>query len=215
MATTHIFFDFAGVLYKCEFNRETLLKAHLLALNQLLSNGLDMNIAKLEKLYENVIFQYNQEKHKREWSLREILSKVFNGNADEELLDKLESIYKSNSGIAEPYPSTRIVIPKLAEMFELGIISNCPHDSLKDELRKHSLHNYFKTITLSGEVGYRKPDSRIYLSALEKASAEPENSVYIYHDEIEGKGAEAVGMQSILVENGNLETLLEVIGEHG
>lgn len=210
-----IFFDYDGVLFKHEFNTETLLRAHLLALNQLRSKGIHLGIAELNKAYREVISQYINKREQKEWALKEILSKVFKEKINNGLLDRLEEIYKLNDADAEPYPATKKVITKLAKTHELDIISNCPHDSLLYELRKHNLLDYFKTITLSCDVGYRKPDPRIYLQALKEAGAKPEQSLFVYHDEIEGEGARKVGMQTALIEGENLEKLLGVIGEHG
>ena len=176
-----------------------------------------MNLSDLERDYEKVVSKYLQERDKREWTLKEILSKVFDNRISDRLLEELEVIYERNSANVEPYPATKLVIPKLLETFELGIISNCPYkaSAVGYELQKNNLAYHFRAITTSGDVGYRKPDSRIYLTALERVNASPENSLFVYHEEPEGEGARNVGMKTELIEGKNLERLLEVIGEHG
>ena len=218
MVISYVFIDFAGVLFSAEFNEETISGAHSLALDELKASDLSFDMPTLREAYDGVIAQYLEERSQREWTLGEILRKVFsrsNGDITDELLTKLEDIYKLNSGILRPYPATKRVVPKLAEYGKLGIISDCPHDSLVHALRKDDLAGYFTTTTMSWEVGRRKPHPRIYLRALEKSGAEPENALFVYHEQAEGEGARDVGMQTALVEGENLENLLGVIGAYG
>jgi len=130
---------------------------------------------------------------------------------NEELLKQISYIYKIENHDVIPKKGVFVVIPKLWESYKLGIISNTTHDSLKYELKENNLLHYFDNITLSYEVGKRKPDKIIYETALKKANLKPKESLFISHDMNEIDGAKAVGMKTLLIDStkgGSLEELL-------
>lgn len=80
----------------------------------------------------------------------------------------------------------------------LGIISDADADRPRTILQWFDLEAYFNDITTSEEVGYTKPDRRMFETALEKAGVRAERSVMIgdkYTNDIEG--AASVGMHPI------------------
>ncbi|MCX6750405.1 MAG: HAD-IA family hydrolase, partial [Candidatus Pacearchaeota archaeon] len=117
------------------------------------------------------------------------------------------TIYKLNDHDATPKGNSLEILADLAKRRKLGIISNLPHDSLVYELQKYGMRELFDTITVSYQVGVRKPHPEIYLEAMRRAGAKPENSLFISHDEAEVNGARAVGMEAILT-----NSLEEMIG---
>lgn len=56
----------------------------------------------------------------------------------------------------------------------------------------------FDTVVISGEVGMRKPEERIYLHTCERMGLEPEDCVFIDDLEHNVRTAEALGMTGIL-----------------
>jgi FMN phosphatase YigB (HAD superfamily) len=66
-------------------------------------------------------------------------------------------------------------------------------------LREQGLHGYFKTIVISGEVGFKKPDPRIFRHALEETRLSPEEAVYVGDTEEDVQGAKGAGMTPILI----------------
>ena len=117
------------------------------------------------------------------------------------LVSDIADIYKINDHDARPMPSTLESLPKLEQAYTLGIISNLPHDSLVSELDNYNLLPLFDTITISCQVGYRKPHPRIYQEALRRARATPKRSIFVSHDEQEVEGAGRVGMRSLLAKS--------------
>ena len=72
------------------------------------------------------------------------------------------------------------------------------------------MQDLFRTITMSYEVGFRKPHPAIYREAMRRVGTTPENSTYISHDEtVDLEGARQVGMETKLVQPDELEDLLE------
>jgi HAD superfamily hydrolase (TIGR01549 family) len=83
----------------------------------------------------------------------------------------------------------------------LGVISNVsllPH-KIHADLAELGIARYLDAAIFSSEVGWRKPDARIFLHALGAIGAEPSETVFVgdrLNDDI--VGAQAVGMRTIL-----------------
>ena len=89
-----------------------------------------------------------------------------------------------------------------ARGLQIGIISNWD-ERLRPLLGAVGLARYFKTMTISCEVGVEKPDAEIFLAALRAAGVTASETVHIgdsYDHDV--RGAEAVGMTAILVDRG-------------
>jgi len=81
---------------------------------------------------------------------------------------------------------------------QLGIISNGDCDQQIDKLKKVGLIDYFATVVTSGEVGYSKPDKRIFLEACGKLGKVPTQCVYIGDDlAIDILGSNAAGLKGV------------------
>ena len=207
-----VFLDYGGLICDYQFNRTTLFRAHEFVLDYINSqDNCKISLDRLAQTHDNIIQSYLRARNKdsSEWRMDKIMDLVLsnlelNGNVS---ISKISEIYKLNDHDVVPFSCTSQVLTKLAEKRKLGIISNLPHNSLISELKDFNLYNLFDTITISSEVGYRKPHPKIYLSALKKADAKPEESIFISHEEEEVAGAEKVGMRGILV-----KSLSEVIG---
>jgi len=66
----------------------------------------------------------------------------------------------------------------LTERFKLGLISNTSHD-LRGYLRDDRIIQYFDAVVLSYEVGYWKPDTRIFLYCCDIVGVSPERAAYV------------------------------------
>jgi len=97
------------------------------------------------------------------------------------------------------YPGVKEVLEEIRHRYILGIVTDAQSAYAIPELQAVGIVEYFDTIVVSGDFGYRKPDPRLYRTALENLNLEPEHAVFvgndIYHDIY---GAQQVGMKAIL-----------------
>ena len=100
-------------------------------------------------------------------------------------------------------------VQKLSEKYLLGIISDTgmtPGRTLRIILERNQLSDYFKCSIFSDEVGYYKPDSRIFCKALDCLGVNAEDAIHIgdfQHTDI--RGAKKLGMGAILIGSSTVE----------
>jgi putative hydrolase of the HAD superfamily len=98
------------------------------------------------------------------------------------------------------YPDVRPNLNKWYRLgVELGIVSN--FDSrIYSVLSELDLDKFFTSITISSEVGFAKPHSQIFTTALQKHQCDPRSAWHIGDSYKEDYlGAKAVGMAAFLV----------------
>lgn len=204
---SNVFLDYGGLIMDYDFNSNTLLRAHNLALQHI--NDKSKKQVTLEQLgrahnIEIQCYLLDRNKTGREKTLRNmVLDILWDLEVDEEALaSEVTQIYQENDHNISPMPTTMESIPELRNLSRLGIISNLPHDSIKQELARYGLGDTFNPVVLSCEVGYRKPNKIIYQEALNRAGmVRPERTVFFSHDQEEVDGALAIGMQGYLVKS--------------
>lgn len=97
------------------------------------------------------------------------------------------------------FEDTLTMIPKLAERFTLGIISNT-WPSLDRVFRNQQLRHYFASFVMSSVLGVYKPHVKMYTTALEELQLAPEETLFV-DDSIENlEGAARLGMQAVLID---------------
>jgi len=91
------------------------------------------------------------------------------------------------------------VLEFLSRRYILGVVSNCTYsEMIRERLRKDGILDLFRVIITSREVGWIKPDRRIFLEALKMIGLEPEEVVMIGDSEKEDiEGAKVVGIKAI------------------
>ena len=93
------------------------------------------------------------------------------------------------------YPDAIAVLERLASQFPLGLITNGPADSQRQEIEVLGVGKYFHSVFIDGEFGFGKPDPSIFLAAASSVGAEPTEVCFIgdslVHDV---RGARKVGM---------------------
>ena len=73
------------------------------------------------------------------------------------------------------YPDVLPAVATLAERYRLGVVAN-QQASVRAALERDGLAPYFAVWAVSGDLGYEKPDPRIFEHALSVAGAEPSRS---------------------------------------
>lgn len=79
-----------------------------------------------------------------------------------------------------------------------GIISNAPPILRQTLTAQYNIARFFDVITISGEVGARKPDPRIYQRALADLGARADEAVFVDDLPPNIAGANAIGMKGVL-----------------
>ena len=85
---------------------------------------------------------------------------------------------------------------------KIGLICNTgrgPGHALRELMRREGILDYFDATIFSDEVGYGKPNTRIFLTAAERLGLEPSDILHV-GDNIENdvRGAQSAGMKTLL-----------------
>jgi putative hydrolase of the HAD superfamily len=98
----------------------------------------------------------------------------------------------------EPYPEVREVLAELKSRYLLGAVSDAQSAWAVPELRTAGLADYFYPIVVSGDLGYRKPDPRIFALALRRMHLAPEEAVFVGNDMYRDiHGARQAGLRTV------------------
>ncbi|MBO7083520.1 MAG: YjjG family noncanonical pyrimidine nucleotidase [Bacteroidales bacterium] len=122
------------------------------------------------------------------------------GIHDVELADHLseEYVYWSPR-IVKLVPGTMELLDYLKPKYHLHLITNGFQEVQHTKLSGSGMEPYFETLTVSEEVGVKKPNPEIFQYALKKAHATPEESLMIGDEmDVDIDGARAAGMDQIL-----------------
>ena len=131
----------------------------------------------------------------------------------EELSDFFCSRYLTSLRLYEDVP----VLEKLTG-YHVGIITNGAHDEHTDsqlsKVRHLGLSERIQSLTISGEIGVRKPNLEIFRVACERADVLPEEAMYI-GDSVQNDivGANRVGMTSVLINRKSEELIPKTADE--
>ncbi len=106
-------------------------------------------------------------------------------------------------------------IRTLKPNYTIGLVSNIGRDWINDFFDEHMLHELFEVVVLSGEEGITKPNPLMFERAAHRLNMLPEECVMIDDRDENCRGAEAVGMKSILfTSNNTLRNALDAIVQH-
>ena len=122
------------------------------------------------------------------------------GIHDVELADHLSEDYVYWSPrIVRLIPGTMELLDYLKPKYHLHLITNGFQEVQHIKLSGSGLEPYFETLTVSEEVGVKKPNPEIFQYALRKAHARAEESLMIGDEmAVDIDGARAVGMDTLL-----------------
>jgi HAD superfamily hydrolase (TIGR01509 family) len=107
--------------------------------------------------------------------------------------------------ISKLYRLYNRVIPTLSELHEkyrLALVSNCSMGT-REEINSLGLTKFFEHMSLSYEVGVRKPDKRIYLDALNALAIKGQECIFIADEISDLEGAIPLKMKTLLVRQGS------------
>lgn len=91
------------------------------------------------------------------------------------------------------------VLFRLNKRYHIGIISDAQWVFANPEISILGLDQFFHNIVLSSKFGFKKPDVRLFMIAMDNAGSKPDNSVYIGDNPNKDLvGAKKAGMRCIL-----------------
>ncbi len=97
------------------------------------------------------------------------------------------------------YPHVRKVLKALHGRIPLAIVTDAQSTYARGELHKVGIAEYFGSIVVSGDHGYRKPDPRLFHMALGAMGVPAENTLYVGNDMFRDiYGAREVGMRTMM-----------------
>ena len=98
----------------------------------------------------------------------------------------------------ELYPHVRDVLDQLKERYIFAAVSDGQSLWAKPEMCAAGLEEYFSTVIVSGDHGFRKPDPRMYTAALEQYSLKPQEVIFVGNDMFRDiYGAGKLGMKTV------------------
>lgn len=96
------------------------------------------------------------------------------------------------------------VLRRLSQHMKLGLVTNFDHPpAIYRLLRKHELSEWFSVVTISGEIGYWKPDPRILSSAMGTMDVLPSQCLYVGDSRVDVEAAVAAGVTPVLIIRGD------------
>jgi putative hydrolase of the HAD superfamily len=100
------------------------------------------------------------------------------------------------------YPHVRRVLGVLRAHFRLAVVTDAQSAYARAELQQVGLLEYFDPIVVSGDHGYRKPDKRLFLAAIEGMQVPAKNTLYVGNDMYRDiHGARAAGMATVMFDS--------------
>lgn len=137
------------------------------------------------------------------------------GINDIELCQRLSDDYVYISPrIVQLMPHAIEILEYLHSKYSLHLITNGFQETQDTKMKAADMLRYFTSITVSEEVGVKKPDKKIFLYALDKANAKAEESLMI-GDEIEVDiiGARNAGIDQVFYNTKRQNHLEEITFE--
>lgn len=96
------------------------------------------------------------------------------------------------------YPEVRNVLEELFSRYKLAALTDAQSAWALPEMRAASIADYFYPIIVSGDLGYRKPDIRIFRAVLEELNMAPEHVLFVGNDMYRDiYGASQAGMKTV------------------
>ncbi|HSX48625.1 MAG TPA: HAD-IA family hydrolase, partial [Candidatus Nanoarchaeia archaeon] len=113
----------------------------------------------------------------------------------------------------EPDPDVLEILDKLNPEIKVGIINNGLKTLFRGYLDQFQLKDRFDFTVNSAEVGFEKPDQRIYELAFKSLDVKPDECLFADDNESNVAGAEKLGMRVLLYKKpGDLEVKLVELG---
>ncbi len=118
---------------------------------------------------------------------------------DDRISSAVECYFSAFYENIHPIPGAEAMLDALRSRYSLGLLSNFTHGPAAREILKCAgLNPYFKTILISGELGFRKPHPAVFRELAEGLDAPEDQILYIGDDpEPDIHGARKAGLKPV------------------
>jgi putative hydrolase of the HAD superfamily len=196
-----ILLDFGGTI--AYSHQPTWKKYEKTLLLTLKNHGHPTNPAQLKMALDRLYIPNSQGKFKNYTHYWATLLKQQNIPPHPNLIKNLEITRKQAiNKLYRLYNHTIPTLTELQEKYHLALVSNCTMHTRK-QINKLGLTKFFKHMSLSNEVGVRKPDERIYLDTLNALRLKGHDCIFIADEISDLEGAKALKMKTLLVHQGS------------
>lgn len=201
-----VFLDFIGTLVSVVDRAEEELRSlH----GSLVSDGFNVSLQSFRDAYLKVHRNHRQIRLQEQ---REIGTNVSVSDAlkalgysadpdDTTVVRAVDAFYQIYLESMQLYPCVRRTLASLSERFDLGLVSNFSYSpAVAKALDEFELQPFLKTVVVSHDVGWRKPNPRIFQEALRRLGRTPSVTVFVGDETTDDVlGASRVGMRTVLV----------------
>jgi HAD superfamily hydrolase (TIGR01509 family) len=106
--------------------------------------------------------------------------------------------WEHRAGVICAYEETNATLEALRNHVTVAVITNGPLDMQLDKLEQHGHDRHFELFLASGELGYGKPDPRIFAHACDKLGVAPQDAWHIGDNlATDVAGAKAAGLTAV------------------
>ncbi len=180
----------------------------------LVYQGISLHRWEVRDLYFQIMQQQRAESAETfvEWDAVEVWREFLQNKASDYTRslpsEKLEQLplflAELHRGIARKrlrlYPQVQETLDQLCPLYHMAVVTDAQSAYAVPELHAVELLKYFNPIIVSGDYGYRKPDSRLFQKALDVLQVRPDQAIFLGNDLYQDIfGAQQVGMKAIFV----------------
>lgn len=141
--------------------------------------------------------------------LLEHLSQVFGWEGNHE--QRMDRFRTGLTAHVRLEPGIRELLVRLVRAYPLGLITNGTGATQRAKLASLEIADLFDPIIISGEVGFRKPDERIFQLGIANWNLPRSSVVFVGDDPIaDVQGAIGAGMRALRVGEGGIESVLRL-----
>ncbi|MCL4314545.1 MAG: HAD family hydrolase [Candidatus Thermoplasmatota archaeon] len=183
--TKAIFFDLDDTLFDYTNSRHRAFEALIMKFTELSGASIeDMDSRWTKYWYEllpsGVIRDSSVIMHMRRERLR-LIFRDYGTNLSEQEMECVMRTYSENydNSISQVPGAGSLLKEIKASGISVGVITNNPPEGQKKKLKKCGVEDYVDILVCSGEVGYSKPDPRIFGLSMDRIGTNPEESVMI------------------------------------
>jgi putative hydrolase of the HAD superfamily len=131
-------------------------------------------------------------------TITEMVRELYGVEPSAEIVNELlETRYHSFIRLVEAEPHVEEVLARLAKRYTLGLCSNYPDGpAIRGSLDKTGLTPYFRSIVVSGDLGYIKPHPILFATCLRELDVTAPQVLFVGDNWLaDVQGAKRVGMQ--------------------